>query len=110
MISKCNECKFSIAAGECPPCDNDFSGFVSKEGELKSESNALDVQVGGGHYKDYAIQPIEFCQKNRLNACETSIVKYICRHGNKNGIEDLKKAKHYIDLLIELEYSEELES
>ncbi|MBE9542560.1 MAG: DUF3310 domain-containing protein [Proteobacteria bacterium] len=66
--------------------------------------NPLNKQVGGGHYKDFKIQPIEFCQANELNACETSIVKYVCRHKNKNGIEDLKKARHYIDLLIKLEY------
>lgn len=66
---------------------------------------ALDTQVGGGHYKDMPIQPVEFSQKNRLTFCEASVVKYVCRHRNKNGIEDLKKAKHFIDLLIDLEYS-----
>lgn len=66
--------------------------------------NALDTQVGGGHYKDMVIQPIEFIQKNKLNFCEGNVIKYICRHKSKNGIEDLKKVKHYIDLLIELEY------
>lgn len=66
--------------------------------------SALDVQVGGGHYKDFAIQPIEFVEKNGLSFIEGSIVKYICRHRTKNGAEDINKIKHYCDLLLELEY------
>jgi len=68
---------------------------------------ALDVQVGGGHYKDMAIQPVEFCFKNNLNNCQSNIIKYVTRYKSKNGLEDLKKAKHYIDLLISLEYGDE---
>ena len=66
----------------------------------------LDVQVGGGHYKDYPIQPIEYCMKNNLNYCQSNIVKYATRYKDKNGVEDLKKIKHYVDLLIELEYGD----
>lgn len=66
--------------------------------------SALDVQVGGGHYKDFVIQPIEFVEKNGLSFIEGSIVKYICRHRTKNGAEDINKIKHYCDLLLELEY------
>lgn len=66
--------------------------------------NALSVQVGGGHYNSMAIQPIEYVHKNNLNFCQGNIIKYVSRYKNKNGIEDLKKAKHMIDLLIELEY------
>lgn len=65
---------------------------------------ALDVQVGGGHYKDMAIQPVEFIMKNKLNYCQANIIKYACRYKNKNGEEDLKKIKHYVDLLIDMEY------
>jgi hypothetical protein len=78
------------------------------QGVIDEPSNALDVQVGGGHYKDMAIQPIEFVQKNELNFCEGNIVKYICRWRNKNGLQDLQKVKHYVDLLIELEGLEEV--
>ena len=63
-------------------------------------SKPLDIQIGGNHYKDMAIQPIEYTMKNNLNFCQGNIVKYISRYKSKNGIEDLKKAKHYIDLLI----------
>lgn len=66
-------------------------------------NRALDVQVGGGHYKDMPIQPIEFTHKNGLNFCQGNIIKYVTRYKHKNGLEDLKKAKHYIDLLIQLE-------
>lgn len=73
----------------------------------KEMSSALENQVGGNHYKDMVIQPIEFAMKNNFNACQSSILKYICRYKRKNGIEDLQKAKHYIDLLIEFEKKEE---
>lgn len=75
---------------------------------MKKNKSALDVQEGGNHYKGFAIQPIEFTHKNGLNFCEGNIVKYVSRHRFKNGIEDLKKARHYIDLLIELEYGNEI--
>ena len=64
---------------------------------------ALAVQVGGGHYKDLVIQPVEYCHKNKLGPCETAVVKYITRWKAKGGKQDLEKAKHFIDLLMELE-------
>lgn len=70
---------------------------------LPGETSALDTQIGGGHYKSMAIQPIEFIMKNGLNFCQGNIIKYVCRYQSKNGIEDLKKARHYVDLLIEHE-------
>lgn len=68
--------------------------------------NPLDVQVGGGHYKNMAIQPIEFTHKNNLNFCQGNIIKYATRYKAKNGKEDLEKVIHYAQLLIELEYGE----
>ena len=65
--------------------------------------SALDVQVGGQHYKNRAIQPIEYIHANNLNYSEGAIVKYITRWREKNGFEDLLKIKHYVDLLIEME-------
>jgi len=64
-------------------------------------SSAIEVQVGGSHYKDMEIQPIEFIMANDLGFCEGNVVKYVTRHSNKNGIEDLKKAQHYLKFLIE---------
>ena len=65
--------------------------------------NSLEQQVGGEHYKNFAIQPVEFIHKNNLGFIVGNIIKYICRYKDKNGIEDLQKAKHYIDILIQLE-------
>lgn len=65
--------------------------------------SALNVQVDGRHYKDLAIQPVEYIHANGLGFCEGSVVKYVTRWRAKNGIADLKKARHFIDLLIELE-------
>jgi hypothetical protein len=65
---------------------------------------ASDLQVGGDHYKQFAIQPSEFIYKNKLNWYEANVVKYICRHKSKGGKLDLEKVKHYVDLLIEMEY------
>lgn len=70
---------------------------------MSQEANALDTQIGGQHYKDLAIQPLEYIVKNNLPYCEGNIIKYISRWRNKNGLEDLLKVKHYVDLLIELE-------
>ena len=74
--------------------------------QTKKDQSPLDVQVGGDHYKGMAIQPIEFVFKNNIPAIEASVIKYICRHRNKNGVEDLKKARHLIDLLVEMEYKD----
>ena len=67
------------------------------------EVNALEVQVAGSHYKDMAIQPVEFVHANGIGYFEGNVIKYVTRWRNKNGIADLEKAKHYIELLIELE-------
>jgi hypothetical protein len=65
---------------------------------------ATDKQVGGSHYKGMAIGPVEYCQLNRLNHCESAIVKYASRHQNKGGALDVQKIIHYAELLLELEY------
>lgn len=68
-------------------------------------TNPLDKQEGGGHYKSLSIQPIEYIQANKLGYIEGNIVKYITRHKDKNGVEDIKKIIHYCELLIDMEYS-----
>jgi hypothetical protein len=70
---------------------------------------ASETQEGGAHYKKYAIQPTEFIFKNGLGFIEGNIIKYVMRHREKNGKQDLLKAKHYIDLLLEYEYGSEYE-
>ena len=65
--------------------------------------SALDAQEGGDHYKKLKIQPMEYSMANKLDACQHTIIKYVTRFRDKGGIEDLRKAKHCIDMLIEFE-------
>ena len=65
--------------------------------------SATDIQIGGNHYSKMEIQPIEYIMKNKIPYCEANVIKYLSRWRSKNGVEDLRKAKHYIDLLIEAE-------
>lgn len=76
----------------------------------QSETSALDVQIGGSHYKDMPIQPIEFIQANGIGFMEGNVIKYVSRWKAKNGIPDLEKARHYLDLLIEFEKKAEAET
>jgi hypothetical protein len=64
-------------------------------------------QVGGSHYLKMKIQPSEFANKNNLPFAEGNAIKYICRHKYKGGKEDLKKAKHYIEMIEERDYQTE---
>jgi hypothetical protein len=68
---------------------------------------ATDKQVGGSHYKDCKIMPIEYIYKNKLDFLEGNVVKYITRHKLKGGIEDIKKVIHYAELILELRYGKE---
>ena len=63
----------------------------------------LETQVGGNHYKEFKIQPVEFIHANNIGYMEGNIIKYVTRWKLKNGVSDLEKARHYIDILIELE-------
>jgi hypothetical protein len=65
-----------------------------------------DRQAGGEHYKNLAIQPIEYCQRNKLGAMESNVVKYVTRHGNKGKAKDIKKAIHMLEMLLKEEYDE----
>ena len=65
--------------------------------------NALNTQVGGDHYKKLKIQPVEYIYANNIGYMEGNIIKYVTRWRDKNGVADLLKARHYIDLLLELE-------
>lgn len=65
--------------------------------------NALETQVGGDHYQKKAIQPVEYIHVNGLGFCEGNIVKYVSRWKDKGGVKDLEKARHYLDILIQLE-------
>lgn len=68
--------------------------------------SALDIQEGGDHYKKLKIQPIEFIDANSLDFLQGNVVKYITRHKDKNGSADVRKALHYCQLILELQYKE----
>jgi hypothetical protein len=73
----------------------------------KKKPEALLSQVGGRHYLSFTIQPVEFCQKNRLDFCESAAIKYICRHALEGGggKEDIEKAIHFLRILLDIEYA-----
>lgn len=80
---------------------------TQKEWDTLSPSpSALSVQVDGNHYKKCAIQPVQYVHANGLGFIEGSVIKYVTRWRDKNGIRDLEKARHFIDLLIELEHAQ----
>lgn len=77
--------------------------YLKKE-TAANYARALDVQVGGSHYKGMKIQPFEYAMGNNFNAGQFGVLKYISRYKNKGGREDLRKAKHFLELLFESEY------
>ena len=88
----------------CDTCQTpDYCVTIKSCGIRTGTISAFDKQVSGNHYKDKAIQPIIYIHANNLGFCEGNVVKYITRWREKNGIADLEKAKHYIELLIEME-------
>ena len=66
--------------------------------------SAYKKQIGGSHYKDMAIQPADFINKNKLLFAEGNAIKYICRHQSKGKLQDIKKAMHYLEMFIERDY------
>jgi len=71
--------------------------------DLPPRNQSLTVQHGGAHYKEMRIQPVEYIHGNNIPFIEGCIIKYVSRWRHKGGIEDLKKARHFLDILIELE-------
>ncbi len=106
-MSLCVDCSFLDTLEGFTNCVN---GHTTINGDCEwfmeklQDHSALNKQVAGDHYKKLAIQPIEYCQKNELNYCESNVIKYVTRHRYKNGKEDIKKAIHNLELLMELEY------
>ena len=75
------------------------------EENFNLSSEALKVQIGGDHYKDCGIQPVEYIHANKLDYFEGNVIKYITRHRTKGqGKKDIEKAIHYAQLILALEY------
>ena len=67
-------------------------------------SNSWDIQIGGDHYKKYKIQPMDYSMQNGLDPLQHTIIKYVTRFRDKNQpVEDLRKARHCIDMLLDIE-------
>ena len=126
-VEPCDKCELLKADGlvvvggraECPNCETMKEAvFISEHGmcsvcyectyqqDAPLTETALSTQVGGGHYKSLAIQPVEYNTRNKLGFIEGCVVKYVTRHGSKNGRQDIEKAIHFLNLLLELEYAE----
>jgi hypothetical protein len=93
----CDQC---LSTSHCEK----FGRVCKAEGVIRL--SALDKQVSGSHYKDKGIQPIVYIHANDLGFCEGNVIKYVTRHKEKNGAADIKKAIHYLELLLELEYKD----
>lgn len=79
---------------------------IRKNTKLRTKDKPFDIneiQVGGDHYKKNAIQPWDYIASNNIGYLGGNVVKYVTRWEDKNGIEDLEKAYHYLLKLIEVE-------
>ena len=77
-----------------------------EEPEAPLVKSQLDIQEGGSHYKDMAIQPVQYITANNIPFMEGNVIKYVSRHKAKNGAADIKKAIHFLNLILELQYGD----
>ena len=94
-----NNCHIDWFCEKFEPCNGGF-----EEVESPNNGDALDTQVGGNHYKDLKIQPVEDTVQNNLGYLEGNVIKYVTRHEKKNGLEDIQKAIHYLELIKKYKY------
>lgn len=81
-----------------------LDGFLQAYyGKQPRRAESVRVQVGGSHYQG-GIQPVDYIHANKLTFLEGNVVKYVTRHRKKNGVEDIKKAIHYLQMIMEKEY------
>lgn len=83
------------------------AAYRAARGETKPRKPET-YQIGGDHYQSKGIQPIDYIRANDLDYFEGNAIKYITRHRNKNGSEDIRKAVHYLKMILNDEYGEEL--
>jgi hypothetical protein len=111
IINTCTTCKHVACEANKSPCagcyehrrwESDADVWIAVGGEPEQPA-ALNVQIGGSHYKAMPIQPMQYSMKNGLDACQHTVIKYVSRFRDKGGIQDLEKAKHVIDMLIQFE-------
>lgn len=80
--------------------------IIDHEGKhiMEKKMTQADGQQGGSHYGHFEIDPITYAERNQLTAMEANAVKYVSRHRFKGGAEDLKKAMHYVQMLLQEYY------
>lgn len=103
LVSKDNE-KGEEVITICKFRENELALLKDK---IENPTSALDKQVSGDHYKSCGIQPIEYIHANGLSYLEGNVIKYTTRHSKKNGRQDIEKAIHYLELILEMEYKDE---
>ena len=81
-----------------------YLGLDEHAGESRITANPKSKQVGGTHYSKMKIQPVDYIYENELPYLEGNVIKYVSRHRSKNGIEDINKAIHYLELIKEKVY------
>ena len=101
FMKRWNERIHSETNATTPPAQQEHNTEETKP--IQQEVKATDKQIGGDHYTKLAIQPMRYSMENGLDALQHTIIKYVTRFRDKAGIEDLEKAKHCIDMLIEFE-------
>ena len=83
--------------------------YFNETGHYGSDEEvAKREQIGGNHYTNKKIQPIDYITENELPYCEGNVVKYVTRHKEKNGAEDIRKAIHYLRFILAADYGEKL--
>jgi len=90
----------------------DYYGYMDYKSPMTEEEQSIPVETidpineqhGGDHYKVMSIQPIDYITANGMGFCEGNVIKYITRHHNKNGAEDIRKAMHYCEFILKYQY------
>ena len=101
FMKRWNERNNTMTNATTPPAQQEHNTEETKP--IQQEVKATDTQIGGDHYTKLAIQPMQYSMENGLDPLQHTIIKYVTRFRDKAGIEDLEKAKHCIDMLIEFE-------
>jgi len=79
---------------------------MSSKPKHKAKPSSLEsTQHGGTHYKGLVIEPVEYAMLNELDCCQFSVIKYVTRHKTKGGSTDIKKAMHYLQMILEMKYA-----
>jgi hypothetical protein len=109
MRKKCSLCGQYHQLCCCTPAEKahySTSELLSKVTDQGTRAEPLKTQEGGDHYKNRAIQPIEYISANKLGFSEGNIIKYATRHLEKGGAEDIRKIIHYAKFILKYEYNE----